>query len=497
MLKEKKAVIMKNMIIFMALGVIGGIFLLRTLDGNIISASNKFRYGTGVFLAVVVVYIVLRKVEWLLKKIPDWCVYLWTLLFFVALTYVSIRVRNVPTADYEVVYDAVLAYLNGQTVGWEYFSRWTNNYFLFWLLVCGGKLSLLLGIQDIFYVLVTFNALATSVAALCVYKIIAHYEPDKKYLQYFGAAMMIAFIPLWAGTQYMYSDSTSLLFGVATVLCCLKGKEKNPIFFLLGGVTATIGLLIKPTVCICVISYLIIEFLFCYQKGEWKKYLIFFATAALLLGGFSVVKQRAPYHQYDAEYKVPFQFWFALGLLKDGSFSENLDFAEASVAAPTYQEREKAANDVIKEEIGQLVTWDHIRDKALCNFGNGTFGCYLFQYHGGLGYVLFNPFGQYGDISANISTVYFGIILLCSGIAAVLMLVSGKNNSALMMSLFAFFGLVVFLMLWEANNRQLYNQIPLLALMGSLSIDYVAEAITLFWKKRKGHLNKKVVSERG
>ena len=80
---------------------------------------------------------------------------------------------------------------------------WPNNYSLFWVLFLGGKVSQLLGIQDIFYVLVTLNSFATAMTALCVYRIIEYYEPEKRYLQYFGAAMMILFIPLWAGTQYI------------------------------------------------------------------------------------------------------------------------------------------------------------------------------------------------------------------------------------------------------------------------------------------------------
>lgn len=486
MLKDKKAVIMQNIIIFMALGVISGIFLLCTFNGTIVSVSNKFKYGTGVFAAVLFVYMLLRSMERILKKIPNNCVYLWTFMLFIALTYISIRVRNEPYTDYKMVYDAVLAYLNGSKVDWEYFARWPNNYFLFWLFVFGGKLSMVLGIWDIFYVLVTFNALATSITALCVYKIIEYYEPDKKYLQYFGAVMMVAFVPLWAGTQYMYTDSTSILFGVAAILCYIKGREKNaPAFLIRGGTAAAVGFLIKPTTCVCTIAFIIMEMLFHYKKGEWKKYALFAVTAMLILGAFSVVKQNAPYHQYDAEYKVPFQYWFALGLLGDGSFGTNLDFAEAAIASDTYEERERVANDVIKNEIKQLVTWEHIRDKALCNFGNGTFGCSDFQYYGGLGYVLFNPFGQYGSIFAHIATIYFWLILMFSGIAAMLMLFSNKRSRLLMMSLFGFFGIVVFLMLWEANNRYMYNQIPLLALMGSLSMDYIYEKIKSYLKRSR------------
>ena len=410
--------------------------------------------------------------------------YLWTLLFFVALTYISIKVRNVPVTDYDMVYQAVLNCLNGNPVNWEYFSMWPNNYSLFWVLFLGGKVSQLLGIQDIFYVLVTLNSFATAMTALCVYRIIEYYEPEKRYLQYFGAAMMILFIPLWAGTQYIYSDSTSILFGVATILCFIKSKKGSSLWLVMGGILMGIGLLLKPTTCVCVVAFFIIELFFNYIKGDWKRYGILLAVTVTLLLAFSLVKANAPYHQYDAECKAPFQFWFAMGLLGDGSFANNVSFANECLMAGSYAERVTIANDTIKSELVQLVTWEHILNKALCNFGNGTFGCSLFQYHGGIGYELFNPFGRYGGFFAHIATIYFWLIILLATVSAIIMLFSKKMNRPLLTWLFGFLGIAVFLMLWEANNRQMYNQIPLLALLGCFSIDYLFDKIKLFYKER-------------
>ena len=484
---EKQNNLLKNIILIAAIGVLGGILALCTFGDTVVATSNKYIYGTAVFTAITFLYVFLRYIEGFLKKIPSKSVYLWTFLFFVVLTFVSIMVRNQPTADCEMVYNAAVRYINGEEVEWEYFSRWTNNYFLFWVLVFGGKISLFLGIQDIFYVLVTLNALATALTALCVYKVIEYYEPEKKYLQYFGAAMFVLFIPLWAGTQYIYSDSTSILFGVATILCFIKSKNGNPGWLILGGISMSFGLLLKPTTCVCVIAFCIIEILFHYQKGDWKKYSILFAVTFLLLFVFSGVKANAPYHQHDAGWKAPFQFWFALGLLGDGSFENNLEFAIECLEAETYAERVELANNTIVNELGQLVSWDHIYEKALCNFGNGTFGCYLFQYNVGLGYQLFNPFGRYGSFSANIATTYFWLILLFAAISAIIMLFDKKKSRPLLAWLFGFWGIAVFLMLWEANNRQMYNQIPLLALLGCFSVDYLFNKIKLFLKKEEIH----------
>ena len=133
-LSEKQKNLLKNIILIASMGVTGGISVICAINTTIVAVSNKFIYGTGVFIAIILMYAFLHSIQGILKKIPSKCVYLWTLLFFVALTYISIKVRNVPVTDYDMVYQAVLNCLNGNPVNWEYLSMWPNNYSLFWLL---------------------------------------------------------------------------------------------------------------------------------------------------------------------------------------------------------------------------------------------------------------------------------------------------------------------------------------------------------------------------
>lgn len=463
----------------------GGIFLICVSDAVVATAFRKVLYGAAAAFVMGGTYFLFRRLERYLQKIPEKMVYLWVFFLFVALTIVSFIVRNAPTADYEEIYKAVLALLDGEPVSWEYFSRWPNNYALLWLLYLGGAISRFIGIQDIFYVLATLNALATSLSVLCVYKIIEYYEPQKKYLQYTGAALMALFIPIWAGTQYVYSDSASILYGVAAICCLINGKKGKKYWFVLAGISLSIGLLLKPTTCICVIAFLIMEIMNSYTKGSWKWYAVMFGTAALLCGVFSNIKENAPYHVHDAEYKAPFEFWFALGLLEDGSFSTNLPFAMECLTADTYEERKEIAVQTIKDEYDALFDWQHIKAKTRCNFESGTFGMYLFQYNVGFGYMLFNPFGLYGSHFSLFSTVYFWLLLLIAFISCIIMFFDKKKNTALLTWMLGFCGIVMFIMLWEANNRQLYNQMPLFALLGAFCMDYIVTKIKEFKVKKE------------
>lgn len=70
----------------------------------------------------------------------------------------------------------------------------------------------------------------------------------------------------------------------------------------------------------------------------------------------------------------------------------------------------------------------------------------------------------------------FGIL---SGICGFRNLIRGERMDWLILvTHLTIFGLMLFLMIWEANNRQLYNHMPWLALMGAFGIADIFEGRT-------------------
>lgn len=63
-------------------------------------------------------------------------------------------------------------------------------------------------------------------------------------------------------------------------------------------------------------------------------------------------------------------------------------------------------------------------------------------------------------------------LYLISLIAAIVGVIKKtETNRLLVVGYLAFVGMFLFLMIWEANNRQLFNQIPTMILTTTLSIE--------------------------
>ncbi|MCM1536427.1 MAG: hypothetical protein NC126_10945 [Clostridium sp.] len=125
-------------------------------------AWYKEGFVTAVWLVcLMVLFCALKKWEKLLEKhervlLPAFCI-----LWGMGLYAFSCLVRNVPSHDYHMVWNAVMDYIEGREVTWWYFAIWKNNYFLFIILSGLAKLSGLLGFQDPFYLILLFSVLLT------------------------------------------------------------------------------------------------------------------------------------------------------------------------------------------------------------------------------------------------------------------------------------------------------------------------------------------------
>ena len=92
--------------------------------------------------------------------------------------------------------------------------------------------------------------------------------------------------------------------------------------------------------------------------------------------------------------------------------------------------------------------------------------------HGSVFYNLLDPGGTHYWRACQYCYIYiFGtyIVLVCTGIYLLIDLIKKKDTSVAsviswprILSDISFFGLFLFLMLWESNNRQLYNSLPVI-----------------------------------
>ena len=83
----------------------------------------------------------------------------------------------------------------------------------------------------------------------------------------------------------------------------------------------------------------------------------------LVNSGFSVVKAKLPFHAYSAEYKMPMQFWLALGLFGSGTYEENDWFVARCMLDYDYEGRVEFCNQAIKKNLTTFVEPIHVAKK--------------------------------------------------------------------------------------------------------------------------------------
>lgn len=81
-----------------------------------------------------------------------------------------------------------------------------------------------------------------------------------------------------------------------------------------------------------------------------------------------------------------------------------------------------------------------------------------------------------------LATGYFYALLIFGILSGILgfrnLIRGGSPEWMILMTQLTIFGLMLFLMIWEANNRQLCNHMPWLALMGVFGISETLEGRT-------------------
>ncbi len=416
------------------------------------------------FLAIIFLFcLVLKRARVFIQRHEKMLLSAFVLLNCFALYMVSCGSRNVPMYDYADIYRSAYAYAYGGEVNWHYFALWSNNFSLFLLLSLVMKLCALIRISDPFYVLLGINVVLTIWGGICIYRLIKQQTGDVVWA-FIGLFLYSAFLPLWSGTNYFYTDSVSIAFGVWAVWE-LVGRQRTRRRCLFAGVLWGIGFSIKATVGISLVAVVIVSLL---TKGKAAVRQVWLALPAFILciGVLSGIRAQFPCHALEEQNKMPLTYWLALGIHNNGSYPENVEFAVECMNTPGRQQKHELACSYISEHCADFWSVNHIISKARYNFASGKMGASEFNQNSGtLMYELMNDYGKYGGYSTMITSGYFYALLLF-GMAGQLLLIckSGgseqKNDFLFEVSQFTVFGLFFFLMLWESNNRQLYNHIP-------------------------------------
>lgn len=169
--------------------------------------------------------------------------------------------------------------------------------------------------------------------------------------------------------------------------------------------------------------------------------------------------------------------WIALGMKESGNYLDNADYATYTHTLSTKAEKTAYALQYISENRSEFWNVSHLVKKIRCNFASGQFGSATYSFYSynehNLIWELFSPWGKHYWRTSQLSFCFiFSIytIYLLGALKTLWCLFRKRTISGIkVIADLSLLGIILFLMIWEANNRQLYNQIPSILLGAALN----------------------------
>ncbi len=430
------------------------------------------------------------------EKKRDRIFYVLVLIYTVFLFSLSLfrgEYHNVP-GDYEYVFHAAEEISLGHEVTgkfYNYFMVFGNNTKPMLFLSLLFKASVVFGLPVHSFALI-WNTLLVAFSILSVNYLFGH-SGLKKYRIPFLAVFAVC-LPVYVFSNTYYSDSLSFGCGVIAFALFHKGVTCNSRRFLFyvffSGFFTAIGMTVKITCIIPLIAGLIILFLNSGIKYK-KNFFVYVICTILMLSAINIWSSGYSIQKESKLRSNPILCWVALGMRGDGSFAENGNFSDVIAEMDSREEKLAYTKEYIKENIGEAFTIKHIFSKITVNYSQGSFNCsdvLSREYEGrDLLWEMYHPWGKYIWRGSQYSYLYISIVYILIFLGSVFSLINlYKKRDVSDIKLTAdlsFFGLFVFLMIWEAANRQLYNQLPMIIISMFTGISTVIDTLQNVLKK--------------
>ena len=397
---------------------------------------------------------------------------------------ISLRLRYKPVFDIDAIFGGASQWAETGSFPsyYDYYYRFANNFGGLRFMYCILRLADALGVRD--------KYLAASIAngALSLGTMYVTGQVGKKMMGVRGQMVAYALFalspPFWFLAPAFYTDALSMPFPILTYWLWLLSKERprrrdRLILYALMGLAVSLGAQIKATVLIIFIA-IVLDGLW---RGQWKR------TAALaligtviLLAGQAGLEHTIFRHLDQArseQERVPVLHWVMMGLEGNGmydpadyAFTESFTDKEIQSAALKQEIKNRIRN------LGPEGLLRHLGQKGVILFGDGTYG--LSDCLGGepltesrlREWVL--PGGIYNGIYKHICT---GVLLAVYLLLIAAALRDGlRPDERMLVPRLAVFGLVLFLLFWEARWRYFSNFIPIIFLCALPGLDVVGRS---------------------
>lgn len=353
----------------------------------------------------------------------------------------------------------------------DYFGNFSNNVPYYWLLVGFFGLLHRFGITEFMLPLMLLNLVCIDASLLMLYGMARRILNKKWALLVLVLGMvspaLLLYIPI------AYTDTLTLPFVCGAAYLWLLAREcshaekckKAALLAGVAGVVAALGAVLKVSVAILVVAFVLDAWLFWDGKHRWMSVAaVAVCCAVVLLGGNKLAHEAMP--TYDVV-KIPYTHWIMMGLHKEGSYYDP-DY-QLTLSYPTYKERVAFHKQEIArriQEMGPLGFLDHCREKLAFMISDGTYYAPSKLNRAAAKPSIWHEFVVPGG-------KYAGILYYCADALQICLLLgcavsswraARQRDHRLTVFRVALFGLVLFLLLWENRSRYLVNFIPLFLL---------------------------------
>lgn len=386
--------------------------------------------------------------------------------------------------DYFIVYYSAEEMASGADLTYyNYFMVYGNNTLPMLMLSALLRFARLIHV-DTFYFMLTITTSLIVLSFLSAYELLKGYY--KKIVIPMLVFLMIC-LPVYVFAGTFYTDSMTFGAGLISLALLKISIEKKAKYLIpIASLFAVWGICFKITSFIPILGAAIVLFVFGISKEKTEKdkknkiicILVYSLIIILLLGIVRIIASQNPVYTASKEKSNPLTAWIAMGMTKNGSYSENVEFSDSINNLSTQKEKSDLALKYIKENLPEALSISHIVKKTQNNFASGMFSCFDYtcpDENGSMLYKLLDPGGTLYGRSCQYTFCYVLIIYIAvtyGSIRSLILLIKRRDKASHEILSFpkvfadiSMFGIIVFLMLWESNNRQLYNQLPLLIMM--------------------------------
>lgn len=433
--------------------------------------ADMFKLPFICMLGAAVICALVLLLEKLLTRYQHVLLPLCLIIYGIIIFYFGIRSKGNPVHDNLSVIKGA-KYMAGMTeeMNWTYFARWNNNIMPMVLLSLIFRIAVILGFSDVYYFAVILNTVQVLITLYCVFKISGHYSTHSSAAGWMGMGLLAFFFPIFGFTQSLYTDSMSFCFGIAAFYIWMNNRERKRtgrsywLYNILAGILWGIGSDIKITVMISFIAVLLYLVLFDNWRSIVCNLCTVFLPVVVILSVSSIYAASLPSKEYNDTWGVPrLTTHLGIGLMGNGGWDTYGEFFLGVTGIYGMAEKEAWAKQYILEHLDQFVNADHVIAKLRYNFASGTMSARDFVVtadNHGFVYNCISPSGAYYARYCKWITAYWYMLLILCIAACITCIGKKAVDSRSFVPIVTVFGIMLFVMIFEANNRQLYNHIP-------------------------------------